>query len=555
MDAEKKVGEKVVLYCRVSDQSQAEKDLSIPAQKHSLREWAAANGHSIIKEYIEPGNSARDDNRPEFRKMIGELLDGTVDAKVILVVHSSRFMRNTETSFVYRRKLERKDIRVVSISQQIEDNPSGRLMETIFAAFDQYESDMNAYRTMAAMKQNAREGYFNGSRGPFGFKIVKVPVGKTERGRLVKNEDEAPVVAQVLGLYIDGRGAKGIAQEMNRRGILYRGRAWSKDDVLRVLDEEAVCGIYYWGKWDTSEGKRRERSEWIPIEVEGFIERDIFDAVQALRREREPTVTPGKSVASPLLLSGLLRCGLCGARLGKESSGKVFAGTRPHAYYNCSSFLRLRKGACRGKRVRVQILDRLVLDHVADQLFTTERCRELARAVLDSAGTVRRKADDRRAQLRTQLDQIDRRISRWHAAFEGGQDLDVVGPRLRELRQERESMAMTLAGVKTLDAPPQHVISDATIERFRTKVRDIFISGDTPMTKSYVRFLVGEIIVHDDRIEIHAKSTNVVALMAASSDHHPGDVNHPEAVLAKGGEWLPRRAETMKAVHKESFQR
>ena len=535
MDAEKKI-EDAVLYCRVSDPSQAEKDLSIPAQKHSLREWAEANGFIIKKEFVEPGNSARDDNRPEFRRMIGELLDGTIGATVILVVHSSRFMRNTEASFVYRRKLEKKGVRVVSISQQIDDNPSGRLMETIFAAFDQYESDMNAYRTMAAMRQNAREGFFNGSRGPFGFKVVKVPVGRTERGRLMKNDEEAPILQQLLGLYVDGMGAKGIAVEMNRRGVLYRGRAWSKDDALRVLDEEAPTGTYYWGKWDTSEGKLRDRSEWIPIEVEGFVDRDLFDRVQALRHEREPKVTPGKTVSSPLLLAGLLRCGLCGGRFGKESSGKKFAGTHPHAYYNCSAFLRLRKGTCAGKRTRVQVLDRIVLDHIADQLFTTERCRELASAVLNAAGDVRRKTDDRRVQLRNQIDQLDRSIARWHAVFESGtQDLDVVAPRLRELRQERESLAAIVSGLKPLAEPPKHVLSERTIERFQAKVRDVFISADTSMTKTYLRFLVDRIVVHEDRIEIVGKDTNAVAMMADLDD---GDVNHPEAVLAKGGEWL-----------------
>jgi hypothetical protein len=48
-------------------------------------------------------------------------------------------------------------------------------------------------------------------------------------------------------------------------------------------------------------------------------------------------------------------------------------------------------------------------------------------------------------------------------------------------------MATTLAGVKAPEEPPKHVVSDATIERFRTKIRDIFISADTPMTKTYLK--------------------------------------------------------------------
>ena len=86
-----------------------------PSQKKTLRKWADANGYLVVQEYIEPGVSARDENRPEFRTMMGELLGGKVNAKVILVTHTSRFMRNSEASLVYRKKLERQGIKVVSI--------------------------------------------------------------------------------------------------------------------------------------------------------------------------------------------------------------------------------------------------------------------------------------------------------------------------------------------------------------------------------------------------------------------------------------------------------
>ena len=70
------------------------------------------------------------------------------------------------------------------------------------------------------------------------------------------------------------------------------------------------------------------------------------------------------------------------------------------------------------------------------------------------------------------------------------------------------------------------------------KLRDIFISNDTPMTKNYLRFLVEKIEVLDDRVVIEAKARNAVALMADPAPMRPGDVNHPEAVLTNGGEWL-----------------
>ena len=55
---------------------------------------------------------------------------------------------------------------MLSASQETADDPSGHLMETIYTGFDQYESEMNGYRTTAAMRENARRGLVNGSQAP-----------------------------------------------------------------------------------------------------------------------------------------------------------------------------------------------------------------------------------------------------------------------------------------------------------------------------------------------------------------------------------------------------
>jgi hypothetical protein len=62
----------------------------------------------------------------------------------------------------------------------------------------------------------------------------------------------------------------------------------------------------------------------------------------------------------------------------------------------------------------------LVLDHLADKLFTTLRCKALAEDLIEQAGLLRRRVDDRRVQLRAQIGQADKAIAKWEAAFESG---------------------------------------------------------------------------------------------------------------------------------------
>jgi site-specific DNA recombinase len=59
---------RAALYMRVSTSRQAEHDLSIPDQQSQLRSWCAANGHTVVSEFIEAGASAGNDRRPVFSR-------------------------------------------------------------------------------------------------------------------------------------------------------------------------------------------------------------------------------------------------------------------------------------------------------------------------------------------------------------------------------------------------------------------------------------------------------------------------------------------------------
>ncbi len=122
------------------------------------------------KSYVESGASARDENRPEFRKMVSDAHNRQFD--VIVTLTTSRFFRNVPKTNFYKLKLSKAGVKVVAIKQPFVDDPPGNLMQNIFEAFDQYESDMNGFHTLRAMKENARQGYFNGSKPKFGFMTV-----------------------------------------------------------------------------------------------------------------------------------------------------------------------------------------------------------------------------------------------------------------------------------------------------------------------------------------------------------------------------------------------
>src|SRR5271155_4573440 len=96
----------ISIYARVSTPRQAENDLSIPDQLRQMRQWAERNGHVVVKEYIEPGNTATDDRRPAFQDMMFDAtMKGTAPFQLIVVHSFSRFFRDMVEATLYEKKL------------------------------------------------------------------------------------------------------------------------------------------------------------------------------------------------------------------------------------------------------------------------------------------------------------------------------------------------------------------------------------------------------------------------------------------------------------------
>ncbi|OPY83922.1 MAG: hypothetical protein A4E71_02820 [Smithella sp. PtaU1.Bin162] len=165
------------LYVRVSTGRQAEKDLSLPDQEKQLRAYCEHQRWGIYKVYAEPGASARDGKRPIFQEMIFDARSKAHPFDIILTLTTSRFFRDAAEARIYKKALAAHGVKVAAIHQEVSDDPTGGFIEGIFELFDQYESDMNSYHTLRAMKENARKGFINGSTPKFGFMAVKATDG------------------------------------------------------------------------------------------------------------------------------------------------------------------------------------------------------------------------------------------------------------------------------------------------------------------------------------------------------------------------------------------
>ncbi|HVY26080.1 MAG TPA: recombinase family protein [Polyangiaceae bacterium] len=514
---------KAVAYARVSTPEQAERDLSLPAQISSIRRYAQDHGLLLVGEYVERGITATDDNRPEFRRMLQDIFAPSSEVGSIIVTHGSRFMRNATKARVHKEALRKRGIRVVAIQQEVSDDPNGRFAEGVFELIDQLESETNGVRTRAGMAENARQGFFNGSKAPFGFRVEKISTTAGLKNKLLIDPNEADVVREVFRRYLAGSGAKSTARELNQRGLLYRKQHWTRDLVLKVISDSGVIGTYYWGRLDTRGKQIRPQEEWIPIKCEPILDEEVFELAQRLRARRDPGRNAGRLPSSPLLLAGLLRCSRCGDSCQLESSGKCDPQGQPYRYYNCRRFCRSGKEACAGYRIGCDTLDTAVLNHIAEHVFTEERCREILRDFLEDQGVLRQKTVEQRRLLERERDELGKRLERWYERIETDPELGEVGAeRLRELRAKRDEVIRTLAKLKPLHTIPPYLYKTETIQRFQARLREAFLSGDRGTARVYLNHLVDHIVVGEDEITIEARANVAIAMMAAPTSRASG---------------------------------
>ena len=227
---------------------------------------------------MDEAESGRVADRPQFREMIEEGGKPKAPFDVILVWKFSRFTRKREHAVAFKSLLRRKGIRVVSITEQAEDNATGRLLEGIIESVDEYYSENLAQEVVRGMREAASRGFFLASNAPFGYSRVKVSDGAKERPTLEVDPATAPVVREIFEKSLRGSGLKELCKELNDRGITNRGKRWYKGTLHYVLRNEAYTGTAVWGK--TSKGQ--EAAD--PVRVEGawpaLVSRELFDEVE-----------------------------------------------------------------------------------------------------------------------------------------------------------------------------------------------------------------------------------------------------------------------------------
>ena len=485
-------GLRAALYLRVSTGRQAEHDLSIPDQRAQTANWVSARGWTLAAEYVEPGASATDDKRPEFQRMIERACDGEGAFDVIIVHSYSRFFRDAFGLEFYVRKLAKHGVKLVSMTQELGDDPAQVMMRQVISLFDEYQSKENAKHVLRSMKENARQGFWNGSKPPFGYRTVEVERRGTKiKKRLEIDPVEAEQVQFIFRLLVGGHeglapmGVKSIANWLNGQGYRTRqGGMWSIGTLHQLLTNPVYGGRWRFNHVDSRTRRRKADAEQIFSDAPAIIAPEHFANVQALLKARNPRIAAPRSVTGPTLLTGLAFCSLCNGamtlRTGTSKSGKV------HRYYGCSTCARKGKKACPGRTVQMDRLDHLVTKHLMDKLLAGGRLWELLSTLASRRAERAASVDARLAALEREATCAEDKLKRLYKLIEDGvaEMDDLLKDRITALKSDRDRSREALARAKGNVKAKSEVTEDA-VNRFGDLMRQRIQEGETPARKAW----------------------------------------------------------------------
>lgn len=243
--------QKAVGYIRVSTNAQAEDDkFGISSQKEIIESYAKANDYELVKFYIDEGISGVKETRPELDKILYSTDD--VEYSTVIVAKSDRVARDIKLYFYYLYTLEKKNIKLVSVSEDFNDDMGlGNVYRSILLFVAEQERKNICARTSGGRNIKARSGGYAGGSVPYGYEVVE--------GRLEVNEAEKPIVQLVFKELDIGLSYNKICKELSSLGYKTRkGGDFTSSNIQSIKNNQKVYeGYYKYGANEYVKGKHQ----------------------------------------------------------------------------------------------------------------------------------------------------------------------------------------------------------------------------------------------------------------------------------------------------------
>ncbi|PZU10032.1 recombinase family protein [Sphingomonas sp.] len=485
------------IYARFSTDRQSAS--SAEDQERVCRARAEAEGWQVAGVYADIAISGATRRRPQMTRLLADVGEGRFD--IVLAEAIDRVARNQADIATIYQRLQFHDVRFVTLSEGEVNELHIGLKGTMAALHLKDHAD----KVMRGKIGTLQRGKIPGGH-KYGYDVVRRigSNGQLERGLRTINEPQAAVVRRIFRDYLAGQSAYRIARALNEegvssftgapwRGATINGTASRGDGILRCA---MYVGIFVHGRRkhrrDPETGRAVVSTTPQSARIAGempdlaIIDRDTWDRVQRQLDERA-TIPLRQRIRPRRLLSGLVRCGVCGGNFG----------VRTHRLIGCRN--NADGGMCANSQtIRERELNERVLEGLKSELLSAEALSLMVREYHRGREQGVRAAADRRATIERRVATIDRAIERLVAAIAGGlADVPEIVKALRDHREERVDLQAELAEIA---ATPVIVLHPQIVEAYRARIEALVAgalpAGDALDAESYeIRSLIRSVTV------------------------------------------------------------
>jgi site-specific DNA recombinase len=374
-----------LVYCRISDENSdgggVDRQLEDCLTLARRRGWPVDDADVYRDDGFSASRRARR-RRPRFEAMLQRIAGD--DVARVLVWNVDRLYRDPR-DLLRLTDLTKRRVEVVTVMGGDLDlnSDDGVMRAGIMSYVAQREADAVSTRVKRQKDQRRQQGLPHGGRVPFGWSDMMTP-----------DPDEAALLREAMTAVVRGASLTDLANRWNAAGVSRHmgSTGWSGGDVKRVLVAARHAGLVVENGEIAVDAEGRELvAAWPAI-----VERDLWEACRSILAGR----ATGASVPRRRSwLTGVLRCGACGAQMTSSSS-------RGRRLWRCWTG----RGGCGEVSIGATPIEALITEALFEYVDGPE-----LRAALTG------RDDSRVLAIRAQLAEVDRRQRELVEAFRGGE--------------------------------------------------------------------------------------------------------------------------------------
>lgn len=417
-------GSRLAAYFR--DSGGVSQEASVAQQEVEVRRWAAERGYELPEELIfrDIRKSSKNGTvgRKAFLAMTEYFAGGTKTAGLLLW-DLTRWGREFKSSLRWFLDIDMRGVKIYTVSEPIPEGPFGIIWVILKLMAAEEENKRKGRDIKRALRQLHEDHGAHVGAIPFGYRPVYEQIGVQRDGsprlarHLEPDPENAPIVRELYRL----RAAGYSIPEIRRKVGMKKGFS----SYQHILYNPAYAGRYQWGDLVSDDVYPQI------VDIETWERVQAINAGWKERQARHP-----RRETSPYLLSGLVRCGVCGMRMIGKSTQP--APGYKYFFYQCSPIFHNDREPCSPARlIRAHLVDDRVMARLKEIMTTPEILADLhTRMLARQPGQMAERSD----KLATELARVRREIANITAAIADGAYTRALAKRQAELENQEAEL-------------------------------------------------------------------------------------------------------------------